>query len=176
MLDRGHVDTVRLLLDIAPTVFRSERFAIKGGTAINLSVQDLPRLSVDIDVVFLDHMPDRQNALAVIGDELRTIGAALKTRGFHISPSAARGEEVCLLVRSPVAQVKVEVNFVFRGTLMTVQRRDLAPAARELQSHIGRSLKKLTRSHAPLDRARPWSVGQQFLASLPVHPFPLLKT
>ena len=43
----------RLLLDVIPEVFRSGVFAMKGGTAINLFVQDLPCLSVDIDVVYL---------------------------------------------------------------------------------------------------------------------------
>jgi len=54
-----YVQTVNLLLDIAPTVFQTPRFAMKGGTALNLFVQDLPRLSVDIDVVFINHLADR---------------------------------------------------------------------------------------------------------------------
>ena len=45
----AYVDTVRLLLAIAPTVFASGRFAMKGGTALNLFVQDMPRLPIDID-------------------------------------------------------------------------------------------------------------------------------
>ena len=53
-----YVDTVRLVLEIAPTVFASGRFAMKGGTALNLFVQDMPRLSIDIDVVYVDHRPD----------------------------------------------------------------------------------------------------------------------
>ena len=68
-----YIATVRLLLDIAPTVFQSGLFAMKGGTALNLFVQDMPRLSVDIDVVFIDHAPDREAALAAIGTELRNI-------------------------------------------------------------------------------------------------------
>ena len=32
---------------MAPDVFASARFAMKGGTAINVFVQDMPRLSVD---------------------------------------------------------------------------------------------------------------------------------
>jgi hypothetical protein len=50
-----YIDTVRLLLAIAPTVFASGRFAMKGGTALNLFVQDMPRLSIDIDVVLDAH-------------------------------------------------------------------------------------------------------------------------
>jgi hypothetical protein len=51
MTDRNYIDTVRLLLESAPAIFAHPHFAMKGGTAINLFVQDMPRLSVDIDVV-----------------------------------------------------------------------------------------------------------------------------
>lgn len=56
----AYVDTVRLLLAIAPTVFASGRFAMKGGTALNLFVQDMPRLSVDIDLIHVDHGPEKR--------------------------------------------------------------------------------------------------------------------
>ena len=51
-MNDAYVRTVQLLLDIAPSVFETPVFAMKGGTALNLFVQDMPRLSVDIDVVF----------------------------------------------------------------------------------------------------------------------------
>jgi predicted nucleotidyltransferase component of viral defense system len=50
-----YLDSVRLLLDVAPLVFRNPLFALKGGTAINLFVRDMPRLSVDLDLVITDH-------------------------------------------------------------------------------------------------------------------------
>jgi hypothetical protein len=46
-------EQVSLLLRVLPIVGREEVFALKGGTAINLFVRDLPRLSVDIDLTFL---------------------------------------------------------------------------------------------------------------------------
>lgn len=54
-MNSTYVEAVRLLLEAIPVLFKEPRFAIKGGTAINLFVRDLPRLSVDIDVVFTDH-------------------------------------------------------------------------------------------------------------------------
>lgn len=51
-MDKVYADTVRLLLKVAPDVFANDIFAMKGGTAINLFVMDMPRLSVDIDVVY----------------------------------------------------------------------------------------------------------------------------
>jgi len=47
---------VRLLLQIIPYVAEHKCFALKGGTAINLFIRDFPRLSVDIDLVFLPMM------------------------------------------------------------------------------------------------------------------------
>jgi hypothetical protein len=54
-MSSAYTDTVRQLLDIAPVVFATPHFALKGGTALNLFLHDLPRLSVDIDVVFTNH-------------------------------------------------------------------------------------------------------------------------
>ena len=65
-MNQEYVNTVRLLLAIVPAVFQSPRFAMKGGTALNLFVQDMPRLSVDIDVVFIDHTLGREAALAAL--------------------------------------------------------------------------------------------------------------
>ena len=39
-MNQDYVDTVRLLLAVAPAVFRPPRFALKGGTALNLFVHD----------------------------------------------------------------------------------------------------------------------------------------
>jgi hypothetical protein len=64
-MNQDYVDTVRLLLAVAPAVFHSPRLALKGGTALNLFVQDMPRLSVDLDVVFTDHTLDRESARAL---------------------------------------------------------------------------------------------------------------
>jgi predicted nucleotidyltransferase component of viral defense system len=65
----AYTSTVRQLLEIAPVVFSSHHFAIKGGTALNLFLNDLPRLSVDIDVVFTNHSLDRESALQAIAAE-----------------------------------------------------------------------------------------------------------
>ncbi len=128
-----YIATVRLLLDIAPTVFRSGLFAMKGGTALNLFVQDMPRLSVDIDVVFTDHVPDREAALAAIRAELRAVQQALQDRGLEVRlPGNAQGDEVRMTVIGAGVQVKVEVNYVFRGTVMPVHAQPLAHRAQDL--------------------------------------------
>ena len=61
-MNENYLNAVRLLLDVAPAVFRSPTFALKGGTAINLFVRDMPRLSVDLDLVIVDHTESRRIA------------------------------------------------------------------------------------------------------------------
>ncbi len=45
-----HRQQVALLIRTIPFVAKKSVFAFKGGTAINLFVRDIPRLSVDIDL------------------------------------------------------------------------------------------------------------------------------
>ena len=52
---------VRLLVSILPIIDKEEIFALKGGTAINLFYRPFPRLSVDIDLLYLP-MDDRETA------------------------------------------------------------------------------------------------------------------
>ena len=48
---------VKLLLSVLPLLQKHDCFALKGGTAMNLFVQDFPRLSVDIDLAYLPLVP-----------------------------------------------------------------------------------------------------------------------
>lgn len=50
-MDKAYADTVRLLLAAAPAVFDNDIFAMKGGTAINLFVQEMPRRSASASSV-----------------------------------------------------------------------------------------------------------------------------
>jgi len=84
-----YLNTVRLMLAITPDVFDTPHFAMKGGAAINMFVQDLPRLSVDIDVVMREHGPDRREALAIIHDELMRAKTAIERQ---VIPSRCRGQ------------------------------------------------------------------------------------
>jgi predicted nucleotidyltransferase component of viral defense system len=133
-MNQTYLDTARLLTQVAPLVFVDETFALKGGTAINLFVRDMPRLSVDLDLVFPDHTLPRDEALARINESIRQAAERLKKRGFqaHVPAAAAAAGETKLLVRSDSIQVKVEVNFVMRGTVRPVRRASLTPVARDV--------------------------------------------
>jgi predicted nucleotidyltransferase component of viral defense system len=122
--------TVELLLDIAPRVFAEPDFAMKGGTAINLFVRELPRLSVDIDLVFVPKSLPREEALAQIAAALGRVQRALERfPGVKVRAGGADGEEVKLFVDRGDYRVKVEVNTVFRGTAYPVVDHALGRAA-----------------------------------------------
>jgi len=50
---KHYAEQVRLLVRLLPAIAEEEVFALKGGSAINLFYRDMPRLSVDIDLVYL---------------------------------------------------------------------------------------------------------------------------
>jgi hypothetical protein len=131
-VNQAYLDTARLLTQVAPFVFTDDTFALKGGTAINLFVRDMPRLSVDLDLVFPDYRKPRAAALQAIADALRNAADRLQARGFQSrTTSAADAGETKLFVRRGSVEVKIEVNFVMRGTVFPVRPASLTPAARE---------------------------------------------
>jgi len=132
-MNQIYLDTVRLLTQIAPLVFADGVFALKGGTAINLFVRDMPRLSVDLDLVFPDYTLPREEALASINEAIRNAAERLTARGFltHTIASADAGETK-LLVRRGNVELKVEVNFVMRGTVHPVRNASLSSRASEV--------------------------------------------
>jgi hypothetical protein len=132
-MDKSYVDTVRLLLEVVPDVFQAGCFAMKGGTALNLFVQDMPRLSVDIDVVYVAHDKGREAALAEIGSELNAMHRRLRSRGLDAQVTSTKtGDETKLFIRRDRQEVKIEVNHVFRGTLLPTVQSRLVKAASDL--------------------------------------------
>jgi hypothetical protein len=127
-----YLATARLLTEIAPTVFESGIFALKGGTAINLFLRDMPRLSVDLDLVFTDHRIPRADALAAINEALRAARDQLAKRKFQVQALAAADMgETKLLVKRGDLSVKIEVNTVIRGTVHPTRTATLTAAASE---------------------------------------------
>ena len=133
MMDKAYIEVVRLLLESTPAIFELPHFAMKGGTAINLFVEDMPRLSVDIDVVYTDHQSRRDEALKSISTGLDGVRKRLIRIGLEAEVSTTKdGDEIKLFIRRGRNQVKVEVNHVFRGTVLPVEIRKLGEAARKL--------------------------------------------
>src|ERR1700678_2646584 len=99
---------VALLLNVLPEVAKENCFALHGGTAINLFVRDMPRLSIDIDLTYLP-IEERASSLQHIGEALERI----KERIGKVVPGARvqHKKDVCkLTIASREAEIKLEVN------------------------------------------------------------------
>ncbi len=110
---------VRLLVRTLPFVAEEECFALKGGTAINLFIRDVPRLSVDIDLAYLP-VEDRPTSLVAIEAALKRIRqrllAGLPQSQVQVTRTG-EGTVTGLLVAQGGVQVKIEVTPVIRGSV-----------------------------------------------------------
>jgi|APGre2960657468_1045069.scaffolds.fasta_scaffold34108_3 predicted nucleotidyltransferase component of viral defense system len=109
-------DQVSLLLDILPIVAKRKSFALKGGTALNLFIWKMPRLSVDIDLVYLP-ISDRDEALkdillnlVIIKDELERVLRIKVLLTDNAKLVCSKGGTI----------VKIEVNTIIRGSFFDV--------------------------------------------------------
>lgn len=131
-MDKAYIDTVKLMLHIAPDVFEGNPFALKGGTAINLFVQEMPRLSVDLDLVYVHRETPRQTALEEISASLQSIARRLEKAGLSTRKVGnTEMGDTKLLINQGATMVKIEVNTVLRGTIDPVTSRPLVRAASE---------------------------------------------
>lgn len=130
-MNKDYIETVRLLLDVAPVVFKQGPFALKGGTAINLFLCNLPRLSVDLDLVYTNHNHDRNTALRIIGLAFQAAESELARSRIRCDLRGDQREETKLFVERDGVRVKVEVNHVFRGTLHEPNSLRLVPEAQD---------------------------------------------
>jgi hypothetical protein len=124
----------RLLMRALPFLEEEPEFALKGGTAINLFVRDLPRLSVDIDLTYLP-VRDRAESLAAIDAALKRLAAAMTARlaSAAVTPGQARPEGTIdkLLVAAGGVQIKIEVTPVLRGVVFEPLRRAVSPTVED---------------------------------------------
>lgn len=126
---------VQLLMRVLPIVAREPCFALKGGTAINLFLRNMPRLSVDIDLMYLP-MQDRPQALTEIDSSMKRIKAAALTEipGSRVIEHESEGAALRLLVISQGRQVKIEVSPVLRGV---VGEPNMLPVAEAVEEAYG---------------------------------------
>lgn len=138
MISPAYRAQVDLLLRVLPYVAMEESLALKGGTAINLFVRDMPRFSVDIDLTYLP-FGEYDAALQGISDTLRRLKDRLGNATPRIAATVAAqggGQEVRLICQSPDAMIKVEVNTTIRGHLWPTRKIEITQAA---QDEFGKS-------------------------------------
>ena len=129
--DRRYTDRVRLLVKILPVLAQEPRFALKGGTAINLFEHDLPRLSVDIDLAWLP-VHDYAEDARLIAEALGRLADVLRARPLQLQLSAGEGAGVPRLVASRGrARVQIETTPVMRGTVHPARNMVVRPRVEE---------------------------------------------
>ncbi|MBL8232088.1 MAG: nucleotidyl transferase AbiEii/AbiGii toxin family protein [Bryobacterales bacterium] len=124
---------VRLLIRALPYIAQESCFALKGGTAINLFVRDMPRLSVDIDLTYLP-VASRERSLTAIDAAMRRISDRIRKalpKSKIASTATPEGAVVRLLIQEGEAQVKIEVTPVLRGCVYQPQMRRVSPTVED---------------------------------------------
>jgi predicted nucleotidyltransferase component of viral defense system len=137
-LDEAYRRQVALLLRLMPSIAEEPCFALKGGTAINLFVRKLPRLSVDIDLAYLP-IEDRETSLRGVEAALERVAAralrAVPDASIQRHRTAEEGRVFRLVVAHRGAQVKIEVTPVLRGTVFPPEWRPVNEAVAEQFAH-----------------------------------------
>ncbi len=132
MVNNPFTEQVRLLVSLLPRVAKQECFALKGGTAINMFLRDMPRLSVDIDLAYLP-VEDRNTSLDAIDRAIGAIAADIEQHvpRAGVKPSVLRGtgKRFKLVVWQGDVSVKIEVTPVLRGSVYPVESRELLAKA-----------------------------------------------
>lgn len=125
---------VALLIRALPFVAEERVFALKGGTAINLFVRDMPRLSVDIDLTYLP-VEDRAASLTAIDAAMLRIKEWIEQGipGAKANASRSADENIVtkLIVRAGGVQIKIEVTPVLRGTVYDPAVTGVVPAVED---------------------------------------------
>ena len=148
---KSNVEKVVRLIDLLSYIHATSpdagKFALKGGTAINLCILEIPRLSVDIDLDFTQNLSKEETAV-VRGIFKKTFTEFLidsgysvseKTRGhfamdsFHLTYDAISGNK---------DTIRVEINYLDRAHILPYC---------VLQTHMLGSHKAETRMLDPLE-------------------------
>lgn len=131
-MNNSYLKQLLLLLKILPVIAKEKCFALHGGTAINIFIRDMPRLSVDIDLTYLP-IEDRPTSMVGISVGLESIAAAIR-RAIPGTKIIHRKDVGKLLVtdrEAAAALVKVEVNLVGRGILGNVVETEICSKIQE---------------------------------------------
>ena len=128
-MNKTYKKQVELLLDVLPEVAKEECFAMHGGTAINLFVRDMPRLSIDIDLTYIE-IAERKETLDGINAALIRIKDRIKA--LRSSIQIQHKDKACKLQLDEYGVlIKIEVNMVGRGLLGEPNKVPLCKTAQE---------------------------------------------
>jgi len=135
MIENVYFKQAELLLRVIPFIDKEALFALKGGTAINFFVRDLPRISVDIDLAYLP-VGERDVSLEAISSALARVSQDIESRipETKVTYRKTRGSDLLsgLFVQRQETIVKIEPNLVIRGSAYPPERRVISSKAVDL--------------------------------------------
>jgi predicted nucleotidyltransferase component of viral defense system len=129
MSNNNYHKQVALLISVIPEIALEPRFALHGGTAINLFDRDMPRLSVDIDLTYIP-IEDRETSFTNISVALTNIKSSIEKR-LQGSSVEHKAELHKLLISNNDSMIKIEVSQIVRGILGVVTEKILCKKAQE---------------------------------------------
>ena len=160
-VDETYRRQVALLVRTLPFVAEETCFALKGGTAINLFIRDMPRLSVDIDLTYLP-LSDRAASLSEIDSTLRRIGARITDGlvGAHVYEGMLHGENTVnkLVIRVEGVQVKLRSRQSCAARCTSRKSDPFHRASKTLSVSQRFKLSPL-RTCTPASLSQPWTVS-----------------
>jgi hypothetical protein len=98
-----YFEQVELLVRVLPVVGKSKCFTVKGGTAINLFYRDMPRLSVDIDLVYLP-LKSREESLLDISKVFETDFIGMTVDPVDIGEIEKARRDLILLINQSLSR------------------------------------------------------------------------
>lgn len=108
-----------LLLKIMSVVLATDKYALKGGTAINFFHRNMPRFSMDMDLAFI-HITSREKFLKDNELYFNTLKSELSRRFPSCTTQIVKTKDLIpkqLLVSEEGTTIKVEANLVLRGAV-----------------------------------------------------------
>ena len=154
---------VQLLIEVLPHVTMDKYFALKGGTAINLFVRDMPRLSVDIDLMYLPVEPREEslkNIARIFEEMAQIIEKNIRFTKVHRLQQRGDGELSKLQVERKGVRIKIEASPVTRGTVKEPELMQNTPSVQDMFGFVSTSVVHIDDLYAgkmcaALDRQHP---------------------
>lgn len=112
-MEEKYLKQVKLVVEVLQIVATENCFALKGGTAINLFYNKLPRLSVDIDLTYIG-FETRNIACQNINMALNRITERLRNKGYIAKIQGDNIEKKIICANSETT-IKIEPNYIIRG-------------------------------------------------------------
>lgn len=134
---KDNVEKVLRLIDLLEAINTfpefAGKFALKGGTAINLCIVDCPRLSVDIDLDYAENLPKEE--MAAVRTQLKAnLIDYIQDNGYKLSEKPRGHFALDSLLLSYLAtsgnkdNIKLEINYIDRAHILPLEMREVKTA------------------------------------------------